>query len=124
MSPADFANIVAHAAASDFLRLRVENVEGECIGVAVVEPNGLRIVVSLGRYVPTAIDSPPPPPKFTPMQRDIIEAAPSRLHNPISMKKIAKTSGYAYNSYFRAKVDELVEAGLLIRVGRGVRKAS
>ena len=72
---------------------------------------------------PGIVTTLPTAPRLTQLQKDAIDAAPSRLHNPISMKRLAKLSGYCYNSYFRKRIDMLVESGLLIKTGRGVRKA-
>lgn len=62
--------------------------------------------------------------KLTGLQEHVLEAAPSRLHHPISLKELAKLSGYCYNRYFRERVNELVDAGLLVRLSGGVRKPS
>lgn len=102
--------------------------------MTILEAAWLRVVVSLTKYegparlYPTpeaaAVLGVPavPPLKMTGLMEDVMEAAPSRLHHPVSVKKLAALSGYSYNSHFRNAVNRLVDAGLLTKLTGGVRK--
>lgn len=50
MSPLEFVHLVAHGAAAELLRLNVQPADKECVGLAIVECAGVRLVVSLTRY--------------------------------------------------------------------------
>jgi hypothetical protein len=64
-----------------------------------------------------------PTPHLAPVKSSILEAAPGPQQCPLGLRALAKRAGYAYSSYFRAAVSELVDAGLLVRITGGVRKA-
>lgn len=83
---------------------------------AIADCSGVQVVVH--------IHASGSPPRLTQLQLDVLEAAPSRLHHPVSVKKLAALSGYSYSGYFRNEVARLVEAGLLVRLPSGVRKAT
>lgn len=68
-------------------------------------------------------DVPKPERRLTQLMRDVLEAAPGRLNNPVSVKRLATLSGYHYGGHFRGAISQLVEWGLLVKVNGGVRKA-
>ena len=93
----------------------------EVEAVARIERAGIVVKVIIAKD-----DGQAEPPKaevrLTRLMRDALEAAPSRLHNPVSVKRLAALSGYSYNSHFRDSVNRLVDLGLLVKLTGGVRR--
>lgn len=52
-----------------------------------------------------------------------LEAAPSAFEQGITVKELARKAGYALNFHFYESVRILIEAGLLVRVRNGVKRA-
>ncbi len=65
----------------------------------------------------------PPPADLTGLQRDALEAAPPPDQRPVTMKRLAALAGYSYSQHFRESVHALVDAGLMVRLRTGFRRA-
>jgi hypothetical protein len=87
-----------------------------------------------------AVTNAPPPAMVTPSQprgqatsaaptrrpreieQTILEASPRTSDGPITIKQLTRRAGYSYTPYFRDAVAALVDAGLLLRLRKGVRR--
>jgi hypothetical protein len=119
----DLANAAALEVAAEWVRLCLSPPSKEVIGAALVERAGVRVVVTICADDGRRPEAAQPERRLTNLQRDVLEAAPSRLHNPVSIKKLATLAGYHYGGHFRGAINQLIEWGLLIRLPGGVRKA-
>lgn len=114
--------------------------EKEVVGVAIDDEAGIRVVVSITRYQgparlhlndlgkqvlgePVAKPEARPQIHLTDLQKCVLEACEPRGGKPMDMKKLARISGYCYNSWFRQSVAFMVTAGVLIHVPKGFTKA-
>ncbi len=50
MSPKEFAAVIAHGAASEFVRHGIQVPDQEIVGSAIIEDAGVRVAVSITRY--------------------------------------------------------------------------
>lgn len=127
----------AHELAATLERLGLDPPASEVVCVARLESRRLRIVVSiteikegeeklhltpLGRQIlgidqPTQSHQPP----LREVERAILDAAPDKV--PLTIKSLARASGYSYSSYTREAVAELLRRGLLMRTAGGVLRA-
>lgn len=127
---------LAHSACAEFVRLGLTPpaIGSPATGVATLEAHGVRIVVSIASCEPMKLIlapgwdeplKPPSPPKHNlkEIEKCIVEAAPAKDAAPMPMVKLARLSGYCYNSHFRETVGRLIEKGLLVRIPGGVRSA-
>jgi hypothetical protein len=140
MSPKEFCHLIAHGAASEFLRLQIEKPDTETVGVAILDIAGVRIVVSMTRYDGPAqlhltsegaaqLGLPQHPPAIESLrdiEKEIFAAAPANHQKPMTVKAIARRtkSKYGYNTHFRESVRRLIEKGFLERIPGGVRRAA
>lgn len=123
MSPKEFCHLIAHGAASEFLKHQITCLESEAIGVAILEVAGVRIVVSMTRYdgpaqlhlTPAgaaALDLPrAPPKKLTPLMKQI--AALLSPDRPSKVSALAIKLGKRPDSaYFRNLCADLERMGV------------
>jgi len=130
--PANIASAAAHKIAAVLIEAGIAPPESPVTRSVKIEEHELSVTVTICRHQAATISpetlakieamKPKPEPRLTQLQRDAIEAAPSRLHNPVSMKQLARLSGYGYNGHFRTAVNRCVELGLLVMLPGGVRK--
>lgn len=124
------AHAVARAAAHKLCAQIVESsitISGDVAEVARIEAAGLIVVVQIRQEqieTKTQVSVESPAVRLTPMEKDLLEAAPEFREEPISVKALAKLAGYRYSSYLRASCNKLILAGLLVRVPGGVKKTS
>ncbi len=113
MSLQRIASAAAHQVAAAVVAELELPPDVEIQGTATIDNCNIRIIVIIVKDTPDS--------ELTDLQKDVMEAASFEF---VSMKKLAKTSGYHYGSHFRTAVNVLVDAGLLTRNSAGIGKPS
>lgn len=132
MTPQQLANCRSHTILAELIQGGTALTRPVVTGVAIDRDHAMKVVVQIVYFPPASPDDYVIPVREKPIPASadrgsaiktcLMEAAPGPTELPMPLRRLFKRAGYAYCKHSRDAVNDLIDAGLLVKDKRGVRR--